>query len=70
MRTKFCRVKIGFAVQRASNSASAQNGDYLLPAPTGILQSFLQKHGSDYDLFSKPSDGDLFHRVHEALSDK
>lgn len=46
------------------------NGDYLLTAPTDILQSFLQKHGSDNDLFPKPSDGDLFHRLQETRSDK
>lgn len=46
------------------------NGDYLLTAPTGILQAFLQKHGSDNDVFPKPSDGDLFHRVQEPRPEK
>jgi len=46
------------------------NGDYLLTASTDILQAFLQKHGSDNDLFPKPSDGDLFHRVQEPPSGK
>jgi hypothetical protein len=46
------------------------NGDYLLTATTDILQSFLQKHGSDNDLFPKPSDGDLFHRLKETRSEK
>ena len=46
------------------------NGDYLLTAPTDILQAFLQKHGSDIDLFPKPSDGDLFHRLKETRSEK
>ena len=46
------------------------NGDYLLTAPTEILQAFLQKHGSDNDLFPKPSDGDLFHRVKVTQSEK
>jgi hypothetical protein len=45
-------------------------GDYLLTAPTDILQAFLQKHGSDNDLFPKPSDGDLFHRVQEPGTQK
>jgi len=46
------------------------NGDYLLTAPTDILQGFLQKHGSDNDLFPKPSDSDVFHRVQEPRPDK
>jgi hypothetical protein len=45
-------------------------GDYLLTAPTDILQAFLQKHGSDNDLFPKSSDGDLFHRLQETRSEK
>jgi hypothetical protein len=44
------------------------NGDYLLTAPSDILQAFLQKHGSDNDLFPKPSDGDTFHRLQETRS--
>jgi hypothetical protein len=28
----------------------------------------LQKHGSDNDLFPKPSDGDTFHRLQETRS--
>lgn len=46
------------------------NGDFLLTAPTDILQGFLQKHGSDNDLFPKPSDSDVFHRVQEPRPDK
>jgi hypothetical protein len=46
------------------------NGDYLLTAPTNILQTFLQKHGSDNDLFPKPSNEDLFHRLKEPRSEK
>jgi len=46
------------------------NGDYLLTAPTDILQAFLQKHGSDNDLFPNPSDGDRFHRLQETRSEK
>jgi len=48
------------------------NGDFLLTAPTDILQGFLQKHGSDDDLFPKPSDsdGDIFHRVQEPRPEK
>jgi hypothetical protein len=46
------------------------NGDYLLTAPTDILQGFLQKHGSDNDLFPKPGDSDLFHRLQEPRSGK
>jgi hypothetical protein len=47
-----------------------RNGDFLLTAPTDILQGFLQKHGSDNDLFPKPSDSDVFHRVQEPRPDK
>jgi len=46
------------------------NGDYLLTAPTDILQAFLQKHGSDNDLFPNPIDGDRFHRLQETRSEK
>ncbi|MCU1268765.1 MAG: hypothetical protein JWN74_59 [Acidobacteriaceae bacterium] len=46
------------------------NQGFLLTAPTDILQSFLQKHGSDNDLFPKPSDGDFMHRVQESQSEK
>lgn len=46
------------------------NGDYLLTAPTDILQSFIQKHGSDNDLFPKPNDGDLFRRLKETQPEK
>jgi len=44
--------------------------DFLLTAPTDILQGFLQKHGSDNDLFPKPSDSDLMHRVQEPRPEK
>jgi len=44
--------------------------DFLLTAPTDTLQSFLQKHGSDNDLFPKPSDSDLMRRVQEPRPDK
>jgi hypothetical protein len=43
-------------------------GDFLLTAPTDALQGFLQKYGSDNDLFPKPSDKDLFHRLQETHS--
>jgi hypothetical protein len=46
------------------------NGDFFLTASTDILQGFLQKHGSDSELFPKPSDDDAFHRVPEAGSEK
>jgi hypothetical protein len=46
------------------------NGDFLLTAPTDILQGFLQKHGSDSELFPKPSDDAVFHRVPEAGREK
>jgi hypothetical protein len=46
------------------------NGDFLLTASTDILQGFLQKHGSDSDLFSKPSGEDIFHRVPEPRTEK
>jgi hypothetical protein len=46
------------------------NGDFLLTASTDILQGFLQKHGSDSELFAKPSDEDVFHRVPETGSEK
>lgn len=46
------------------------NGDFFLTASTDILQGFLQKHGSDSELFPKPSDGDLFHRVPEPGTQK
>jgi hypothetical protein len=46
------------------------NGDFLLTAPTDILQGFLQKHGSDNDLFPKPSDTEVMHRVQEPQSEK
>jgi hypothetical protein len=46
------------------------NGDFLLTAPTDILQGFLQKHGSDRELFPKPSDDDVFHRVPEPGTQK
>ena len=45
-------------------------GDFLLTAPTDILQSFLQKHGSDNDLFPKPSDNDVMRRVQEPRPEK
>lgn len=44
--------------------------DFLLTAPTDILQSFFQKHGSDNDLFPMPSDNDFMHRVRESQSEK
>ncbi len=46
------------------------NGDFLLTASTDILQGFLQKHGSDSELFPKPSDDDVFHRVPEPGTQK
>lgn len=46
------------------------NGDFLLTASTDILQGFLQKHGSDSELFSKPSDDEVFHRVPEPGTEK
>lgn len=46
------------------------SGDFLLTAPTDILQGFLQKHGSDSELFSKPSDDDVFHRIPEPGTQK
>jgi hypothetical protein len=46
------------------------NGDFLLTAPTNILQGFLQKHGSDNDLFPKPGDNDVMHRVQESSPEK
>jgi hypothetical protein len=46
------------------------NGDFLLTASTDALQSFLQKHGSDNDLFTRARDGDLFHRVQEPRAEK
>jgi hypothetical protein len=46
------------------------NGDFFLTASTDILQGFLQKHGSDSELFPKPSEDDVFHRVPEAGSEK
>jgi hypothetical protein len=46
------------------------NGDFFLTASTDILQGFLQKHGSDSELFPKPSEDDAFHRVAEAGSEK
>jgi hypothetical protein len=45
-------------------------GDFLLTAPTDRLQGFLQKHGSENDLFPTPSDGDIFHRVPEPKTEK
>ena len=45
-------------------------GDFLLTAPTDRLQGFLQKHGSENDLFPTPSDSDLFHRLKETRSEK
>jgi hypothetical protein len=44
--------------------------DFLLTAPTDILQGFLQKHGSDNDLFPMPSDNDLMHRIQEPRPEK
>jgi len=46
------------------------NGDFLLTAPTDTLQGFFQKHGSDNDLFPKPSDSEIMHRVQEPQSEK
>lgn len=46
------------------------NGDFLLTAPTDILQGFFQKHGSDNDLFPKPGDGDVLRRVAEPGTQK
>jgi hypothetical protein len=46
------------------------SGDFLLTAPTDILQGFLQKHGSDNGLFPKPSDNDVMHRVQEPRPEK
>jgi hypothetical protein len=46
------------------------NGDFLLTAPTDILQGFLQKHGSDSELFPKPGDDDTFHRVPTPANEK
>lgn len=54
------RLKIGECINR----------DFLLMAPTDILQSFFQKHGSDNDLFPKPSDNDFMHRVREPRPEK
>jgi hypothetical protein len=44
--------------------------DFFLTARTDILQSFLQKHGSDNDLFPKPSDNDVIRRVQEPRPEK
>ena len=44
--------------------------DFLLTAPTDILQSFFQKYGSDNDLFPRPSDNDFMHRVEEPRLEK
>jgi hypothetical protein len=53
-----------------SKLGECTNGDFLLTAPTDILQGFLQKHGSDGELFPKPGDDDIFHRVPEPGTEK
>jgi hypothetical protein len=57
---KEARLKLGECIHQ----------DFLLTAPTDILQGFLQKHGSDNELFPKPSDGDLMHRAQQSRAEK
>jgi hypothetical protein len=46
------------------------NGDFLLSAPTNVLQDFLQKHATDKELFRESGADDLLHRVKEPLPEQ
>lgn len=46
------------------------NGDFLVTVPTDVLQAFLQKHGSDKELFPEPGADDFLERVKPLASEK
>lgn len=45
------------------------NGDFLLTSPSNVLQEFLQKHGSDKELFREP-DSLVLNRIKEPAPEK